>query len=81
MVHDLMMSPSLQAWRRAGDALSECRLFNAAIEYYEVAIKLDPSLSDTVLPSIERLRLIEKLIENAEAKGWSAETIMSLIED
>ena len=33
-----------QSWRRAGDALSEMRLFRTAIEYYEVAVRLDGNL-------------------------------------
>lgn len=70
-----------QAWRRAGDALSEMRLFGTAIEYYEVAVRLDGALGDILLPAIERLKVTEKLVENAELKGWSSEAILSLIEN
>jgi tetratricopeptide (TPR) repeat protein len=70
-----------QAWRRAGDALSEIRLYHAAMEYYEVAVQLDSSLSESLLPGIERMKLIDKLMTNAEFKGLSAETILALIED
>ena len=70
-----------QAWRRAGDALGELQHFNSAIEYYEVAARLDASLAEVLLPVIERLRVIENIVSNAEAKGWSKETIRQLVED
>lgn len=70
-----------QAWRRAGDALSEIRLFHAAIEYYEVAVQLDPTLLETLLPTIERLKVTDRLLSNAENKGWSPEAILALIEE
>ena len=70
-----------QAWRRAGDALSEIRMYSSAVEYYEVALRLDESLGDTLLPAMERLRVMDRLVENAEAKGWSTEAILSLIDE
>jgi tetratricopeptide (TPR) repeat protein len=70
-----------QAWRRAGDALSEMRLFRTAIEYYEVAVRLDGALGEILLPAIERLKVTEKLVENAELKGWPREAVLSLIEN
>ena len=70
-----------QAWRRAGDALSEVHFFRSAIEYYEVAIKLDSTLVDSLLPAIEKLKVLERLVENAEGKGWPSEVILSLIEE
>jgi tetratricopeptide (TPR) repeat protein len=51
-----------QAWRRTGDALSEMLQFHSAIEYYEVAIKLDSSLSPLLSPTIERLRVLERIV-------------------
>eukprot|EP00607_Mallomonas_marina_P008669 CAMPEP_0182424928 /NCGR_PEP_ID=MMETSP1167-20130531/11226_1 /TAXON_ID=2988 /ORGANISM="Mallomonas Sp, Strain CCMP3275" /LENGTH=295 /DNA_ID=CAMNT_0024605133 /DNA_START=387 /DNA_END=1270 /DNA_ORIENTATION=- len=58
-----------QAWRRAGDALAEFRWFHSAILYYEVALKLDEDLSPILLPAMEKLRLLEKLMDNAYTKG------------
>lgn len=70
-----------QAWRRSGDALSEMLQFRSAIEYYEVAIKLDSTLVVPLSPTIERLRVLERIVENAEAKGWPLETVLSIIDD
>lgn len=70
-----------QAWRRAGDVLGELQHFGSAIEYYEVAARLDSSLAELLLPVVERLRVIETIVSNAEAKGWSKDTIRGLIED
>jgi tetratricopeptide (TPR) repeat protein len=77
----LLLPGFAQAWRRAGDALGELRQYRSAIEYYEVAVRLDGSLQDTLLPSIERFRVMEKLVDNAESRGWPAEAILSLIEE
>jgi len=70
-----------QSWRRAGDALGELQHYHSAIEYYEVAVRLDQSLSEVLLPQIERLKVIEKIVENAERRQWPVEEVMSLIED
>ena len=77
----IVMPGFAQAWRRAGDVLSELRIFSSAIEYYEVAMKLDGALAQQLLPTVERLRMMDRLVEGAETKGWSAEAVMSLIED
>lgn len=72
-----------QAWRRSGDALSEIRLYRNAIEYYEVAIKLDESMESILLPTIEKLKILDKFTENAKIKGWggSLESILSILEE
>jgi hypothetical protein len=44
------------AWRRAADALGEMYLFSFAIEYCEIAMQLDSSLSDVLFPVIERMK-------------------------
>ena len=77
----LLLPGFAQAWRRAGDALGELRQYHSAIEYYEVAVRLDGALSDLLLPTIERFRVMEKLVDNAESRGWSSEAILSLIEE
>ena len=70
-----------QAWRRAGDALGELRQFHSAVEYYEVATRLDNSLVDSLLPAIERMKVLERLVDNAESKGWSPEAIWALLDE
>ena len=69
-----------QAWRRTGDALSEMKHFSSAVEFYEVAIRLDSSFSSILTPTIERLKTLENIVENAETEGWPMESIVSLIE-
>jgi len=61
--------------------LSESRLYNSAVEYYEVALKLDGSLSGPLLPLIERLKIIERFVESAESKGWPIESVLSIVDD
>ena len=70
-----------QAWRRAGDALGELQHFNSAVEYYEVASQLDAGLGESLVKVIERLRVMERMVENAESRGWSKEQINTLLED
>lgn len=70
-----------QAWRRAGDALSEIRLFHSAVDYYEVALQLDGSLTEVLLPAIERMKVLDRLVTSAESKGWPSEAILALIEE
>ena len=77
----LLLPGFAQAWRRAGDALGELRQFHSAIEYYEVAIRLEPSLMDSLLPAIERMRVLERLVDSAESKGWTAEAIWMLLDE
>jgi tetratricopeptide (TPR) repeat protein len=77
----LVLPGFAQAWRRAGDALAELRQFKSAIEYYEVAIRLDQTLVSLLVPKIERMRVLEKLVDSAESKGWSPEAIWALIDE
>lgn len=85
-LQDLLTSTVLlpgfaQAWRRAGDALAEFRLFHSAVEYYEVALRLDSTLTELLLPVIERYRMLNLLASNAEEQGWSTEAILALVDD
>jgi len=70
-----------QSWRRCGDALGELRLYPTAIEYYEVALRLDQSLAEQLIPTIERMKVLDRLIQNAAVKGYTSEAILSLIEE
>ena len=70
-----------QAWRRAGDALGELQHFNSAIEYFEIASKLDAGLSEQLVGSIERFKVMDKIVANAESKGWTKEVIAALLAD
>eukprot|EP00981_Chlorochromonas_danica_P005052 scaffold1016_cov175-Ochromonas_danica.AAC.10 len=70
-----------QAWRRAGDALAESQKLRSAIEYYEVALQLEPELSEVVVPVISRLHVLERLEEKAEALGWPSEMVQALLDD
>lgn len=65
----LLLPGFAQAWRRAGDVLGELRQFHSAVEYYEVATRLDNSLADSLIPAIERMKVLERLVDNAESKG------------
>jgi tetratricopeptide (TPR) repeat protein len=53
----------LQAWRRAAGALAELGLYERAIEYYGVAMRLDTSLEELLHPTIARLRLLGRLAD------------------
>jgi tetratricopeptide (TPR) repeat protein len=70
-----------QAWRRAGDALGELQHFSSAVEYYEVAARLDSSLAEALVPAISRLKVIDSIVSSASEKGWSKALIQTLIED
>jgi tetratricopeptide (TPR) repeat protein len=70
-----------QAWRRAGDALAELRQFQSAIEYYEVAMRLDTGLETQLTPIIEKTKLMKKLWESAAQKGVPAEKVLALLDD
>jgi tetratricopeptide (TPR) repeat protein len=70
-----------QGWRRAGDALSELQHFGSAIEYYEIAIDLEPSLGGVLESKLERLRMVEKIISSAEGRGLGPDIVNALISD
>ncbi len=70
-----------QGWRRAGDALSELQHFASAIEYYEVAVRLDPSLESELSSKLERLRVVDQIVSNAEIQGLSPDVVNALISD
>ena len=62
--------------------MSELHHFSSAIEYYEVAIRLDPALGEGELNSkLERLRVVEKIIGNAENQGLGPDVVNALISD
>lgn len=44
-------------------------------------MRLDTSLSDALVSASERLRLTKKILENAASKGYSADSILALVED
>lgn len=76
------MLPSFpQAWRRVGDVLGEMLLFRQAIDCYEVAIKLDSGLYGILLGSVEKMKVLEKLVERARGQGVEEEVIAILMED
>lgn len=85
-LQDLLLATVLlpgfaQAWRRAADALSEVRLYSRAADYYEVAMSLDPTLQETVLPLVEKTRLFDRLMTNARSKGLATDVALSLVEE
>lgn len=43
--------------------------------------RVDDSLVSTLLPMVERLRLMERLVENAEARGFNVDEMLALIEE
>jgi tetratricopeptide (TPR) repeat protein len=70
-----------QTWRRAGEALSEMRLLSSAVEYYQVAIHLDSSLTDVLRPAMERIKIMEKVTEKSSSRGLSAEAFLSMLDE
>lgn len=76
----MVMPGFAQAWRRTGDVFTELRIFPSAIKYYEVAMRLDASLAAQLVPTVERLKMMDRLVEGAETKGCPAEAVMSFIE-
>jgi tetratricopeptide (TPR) repeat protein len=70
-----------QSWRRAGDALAELKLYASAIEYYSTAIRIDSSLTEQLAERIARMKVLDRLIENAAARGYPSEAILYLIEE
>jgi tetratricopeptide (TPR) repeat protein len=63
------------SWLRAGEILSELWKLKESAQYYERAIELDASLSDSLVPVINRLRKRQELLDNARAYGWSEDTL------
>jgi tetratricopeptide (TPR) repeat protein len=63
------------SWVRAGEILSELWKLQQSIQYYQRSIELDVSLTDTIVPIIERLHQRQELLSNARAYGWSEDTL------
>ena len=63
------------SWLRAGEILSDLWKLKESAKYYEKTIELDPSLTDSLSPVVERLRKRQELLDNARAYGWSEDTL------
>lgn len=63
------------SWRRAGDILSDLWKLKESAQYYVRATELDGSLSESLLPVIQRLHKRQELLDNARAYGWSEDSL------
>ena len=70
-----LLSSYSNSWLRAGEILSELWKLKESAIYYEKAIELDPSLSDSLSPVVDRLRKRQELLNSARAYGWSEDTL------
>lgn len=64
-----------KTWLLAGEILAELWKLKESSQYYEKAIELDSSLSDTLRPVIERLQKRQDFLDNARAYGCSEDTL------
>jgi len=64
-----------KTWLRAGDSLAELRKLKESAQYYEKALELDPSLADTLVPTIDRLKKSQQFLDKARAIGWPEDTL------
>jgi tetratricopeptide (TPR) repeat protein len=62
-------------WMRAGDSLAELRKLKESVQYYEKALQLDPTLSDTLRPTIARLKASQDVLDNARQDGYSEDAL------
>jgi tetratricopeptide (TPR) repeat protein len=70
-----LMPTYATSWVQAGEILSELWKLKESAQYYERAIELDETLTDSLVPVIERLRKRQELLDNARAYGWSEDTL------
>ena len=64
-----------KTWLRAGDSLAELRKLRESTQYYKKALEIDPSLHETLTPTIERLQKSQRFLDKARANGWSEDTL------
>ena len=64
-----------KTWLRAGDSLAELRKLRESTQYYEKALELDPSLEESLSPTIDRLKKSQRFLDKARANGWSEDTL------
>ena len=64
-----------QSWLRAGEILSELWRLGESLQYYELALQLNPELETTVQPIMEGLQKRQDLWDAARAYGWSEDTL------
>jgi len=62
-------------WMRAGDSLAELRKLKESVQYYEKALQLDPTLADTLRPTIARLKASQDVLDNARQDGYSEDAL------
>jgi tetratricopeptide (TPR) repeat protein len=60
---------------QAGECLSELWKLKESTQYYERAMVLEPSLTETLKPVVERLRKRQDLLDRARSYGWSEDTL------
>jgi hypothetical protein len=70
-----LLSNYSNSWLRAGEVLEDLWKLKESAQYYEKAVQLDSSLSDSLSPVIERLRKRQELLNSARAYGWSEDTL------
>jgi len=64
-----------KTWLRAGDSLAELRKLREAASYYEKAMEIDPTLVETLMPVVERLRKSQEFLDQARSLGWPEDTL------
>jgi tetratricopeptide (TPR) repeat protein len=64
-----------KTWLRAGEVLAELWKLKESAQYYETAMELDPTLSDTLQPVIARLKKRQEFLNTARAYGCSEDTL------
>jgi len=64
-----------KTWLRSGDSLAELRKLRESTYYYEKALELDPTLEESLRPTIERLKKSQEFLDRARANGWSEDTL------
>jgi tetratricopeptide (TPR) repeat protein len=70
-----LMPTHATSWVQAGEILSELWKLKESGQYYERAIELDATLTDSLVPVFARMRKRQELLDNARAYGWSEDTI------
>lgn len=70
-----LLSGYSNSWIRAGEILSDLWKLKESSEYYQHAMGLNPELTDSLTPVVERLRKRQELLDNARAYGWSEDTL------
>ena len=70
-----LLPTNTQSWLQAGEILSELWIVGESLRYYEKAMQVDLSLTESITTIVEGLRQRKEVYEKARGYGWPEDIV------